>query len=122
MRHSLTMASVVFALSFFGGSRVSAQGPGPAGLRPLASVPVRSITSRRSAPAIPASRSGMSGGERGALIGALVGLAAGVGFTVAYNNSKWRDGHITVGEGLLIGVILAVPLAVIGGLIGNAAR
>lgn len=115
MKSMSTITGVAFTLSLISGSSASAQGPGPVGLRPVGTAPVHYDRPQQYDMRAPFRGPGMSGGERGAVIGALVGFVGGVAFALAHKG----ESTVTFGEGILFGFVLAVPGAVIGGLIGH---
>lgn len=111
-------AIVVIGMLALGVLPVTAQGPTPAGLHPIEHVERSVGEARRSELTTSAPGEGMSGGERGAFVGGLIGFAAGVAFAL----SNRGESHVAFGTALSLGFILAIPGAVIGGLIGHAAR
>lgn len=63
-------------------------------------------------------RRGITAGERGALVGGLLGFAAGGALYLQFADND--SGGSSLGGFLLGGVILAIPGAVVGGLIGSS--
>jgi hypothetical protein len=87
---------------------LAAQGPGRAALS-ATPVPV-SVLRANAAPVVP--RSGMTRSERGALIGAIIGLVAGGILSASYDEKS-------VGSVLTAGIVMAIPVSLIGAIIGS---
>ena len=87
---------------------LAAQGRGRVAL----STPPISVSALRSASSAAAKSSGMTGTERGALYGAIVGAVAGA-VIIALGDEKG------LGNSLLGGIIFALPVSLIGAIIGS---